>query len=195
MTKQTSARERVLAAYVDLLISDGPQAATLDAVAASAGVSKGGLLYHFKSKEALVEGLLAQLRDYAEQDFAAMDIDPEGCASYYVRTSVFGGTVFDRCIVAAQRLIQSDEDSVQQAFVDLHARWFELILRDIGDPAVARAIMLLGDGLYYNAALFGFPAGVKNFPSGVQKQDHGQENVDLDSLLSIVAKMRSDARS
>lgn len=188
MTKQPSARERVLASYVDLLISDGPQAATLDAVAASAGVSKGGLLYHFKSKEALVEGLLAQLREYAEQDFAAMAMDPDGCASYYVRTSIFGGTLFDRCIVAAHRLIQSDDDTVRHAFIELHARWFELILGDIGDHAVAQAVMLLGDGMYYNAALFGFPAGV-------QKRDEGQESMDLDSLLGIVAKMRSDARS
>ena len=188
MTKQPSARERVLAAYVDLLISDGPQSATLDAVAASAGVSKGGLLYHFKSKEALTDGLLAQLREYAEQDFAAMAADPDGCAIYYVRTSVFGGTPFDRTVVAAHRLIQSDDDTVRQAFIELHARWFELIHSDIRDLAVAKAVMLLGDGMYYNAALFGFPVGVK-------KGSDAQDGMDLDSLLAIVAKMRSDTRS
>ncbi len=39
-----SARDRVLDAYETLLIEAGPAAATLDAVAAGAGVSKGGLL-------------------------------------------------------------------------------------------------------------------------------------------------------
>ena len=78
MTTQPSARDRVLAAYEDLLIGDGPRAATLDAVAAAAGVSKGGLLYHFKSKEALTEGLLAKLRECAELDFAAMAAGPRG---------------------------------------------------------------------------------------------------------------------
>ncbi len=187
MTNQPPARERILAAYVDLLISDGPQAATLDAVAASAGVSKGGLLYHFKSKEALTEGLLARLREYAQLDFEEMAADPQGCASYYIRTSIFGGTPFDRTILAAQRLVQSDDNSVRQAFVEMHARWFELILGDIGDHAVAQAVMLLGDGMYYNAALFGFPTGPKN-------REDMQEGMDLDSLLAIVAKMRSDAR-
>lgn len=188
MTTQPSARERVLVAYEDLLISDGPRAATLDAVAASAGVSKGGLLYHFKGKEALTEGLLAKLHEYAALDFAAMAADPQGCASYYIRTSVFGSTPFDRVIVAAMRLSQSEDDTVRQAFSEIHARWFELILSDIGDPAVSRAVMLLGDGMYYNAALFGFPTGVK-------KHDDTQENMDVAALLAIVDKMRSDART
>lgn len=192
MTTQPPARERVLGAYEELLISDGPRAATLEAVAAAAGVSKGGLLYHFKSKEALTDGLLARLREGAELDFAAMAQDPEGCASYYIRTSVFGGTPFDRAIVAAHRLIQSDDDTVRQAFAELHARWFELILSDVGDPAVARAVMLLGDGLYYNAALFGFPTGV----GGSSKEaPASQEDVDLASLLKIVARMRSGTRA
>ncbi|MHA7306670.1 TetR/AcrR family transcriptional regulator [Arthrobacter sp. TMN-49] len=188
MTTQPSARDRVLSAYADLLIGDGPRAATLEAVAAAAGVSKGGLLYHFKSKEALTEGLLVRLKEGAEQDFAAMVQDPAGCASYYVRTSVFGGTPFDRAIVAAHRLIQSDDDTVREAFSALHARWYELILGDVGDPAVARVVMLLGDGLYYNAALFGFPTGVKN-------RSDSQEEVDVPSLLAIVEKLRSGTRS
>ncbi len=188
MTTQTSTRERILGAYEDLLIDDGPRAATLDAVAAAAGVSKGGLLYHFKSKEALTEGLLVKLREYAELDFAAMAADPEGCASYYVRTSVFGDTPFDRAIVAAHRLIQSDEDVVRLVFSEIHSRWFELIQSDITDAAVARAVMLLGDGLYFNATLFGFQTGVG---SAVNPQ----ERVDVASLLEVVARMKSGTRS
>ena len=40
---------------------------TLDAVAREAGVSKGGLLYHFPNKEALVAGLIAQELDAGER--------------------------------------------------------------------------------------------------------------------------------
>ena len=40
---------------------DGAAALTLDAVAAEAGVSKGGVLYHFGSKRALIDGLLDAL--------------------------------------------------------------------------------------------------------------------------------------
>lgn len=188
MTTQPSTPDRVLAAYEDLLINDGPRAATLDAVAAMAGVSKGGLLYHFKSKEALTEGLLQKLRELAAIDSDLMANDPQGSASYYVRTSVFGGTTFDRTIVAAMRLAQGDDSTVRAAFSEIHARWNQLILEDIGDAAVARAVMLLGDGLYYNAALFGLPATSKN--------DGGaSEGVDVQSLLAVVERMRPGTRT
>ena len=36
--------------------------ATMDATARAAGVSKGGLLYHFASKDALEAGLIERLR-------------------------------------------------------------------------------------------------------------------------------------
>ncbi|NVM93340.1 TetR/AcrR family transcriptional regulator [Arthrobacter wenxiniae] len=191
MTTQPSqppARSRVLQAYEDLLINDGPRAATLDAVAAAAGVSKGGLLYHFKSKEALTAGLVEKLGELAEVDFALMAKDPDGCAKYYVRTSVFGGTTFDRTVVAAMRLAQGDDTTVRAAFSKMHERWYQLILGDIGDPAIARAVMLIGDGLYYNAALFGLPAHVGN--------DAGPDgSVDVQSLLAVVERMGSAPRT
>lgn len=188
MTTQPSARDRVLQAYEDLLINDGPRAATLDAVAAAAGVSKGGLLYHFKSKEALTAGLVDKMRELAELDFDLMAKDPDGCAKYYVRTSVFGGTTFDRTVVAAMRLAQGEDSTVRAAFSEMHDRWYQLILGDLQDPAVARAVLLLGDGLYYNAALFGLPAHAGN--------DAGPNGgVDVQSLLGVVERMGSGTRA
>jgi AcrR family transcriptional regulator len=54
------ARERLLDAAERVVVESGATHLTLDAVAKSAGVSKGGLLYHFPSKEALLEGMLAR---------------------------------------------------------------------------------------------------------------------------------------
>ena len=73
-----SARDRVLDAYETLLIETGPGAATLDAVAAAANVSKGGLLYHFASKDALAAGLLARLRERSASDADAIRAAAEG---------------------------------------------------------------------------------------------------------------------
>lgn len=55
---RSDARERILDAA--LAVSDRVGAAhmTLDAVAAEAGVSKGGLLYHFASKDLLLKGVV-----------------------------------------------------------------------------------------------------------------------------------------
>ena len=51
-------RRRILDAAQDLARSTGPGNLSLDAVAAQAGVSKGGLLYHFPSKNRLMEALV-----------------------------------------------------------------------------------------------------------------------------------------
>lgn len=62
VAEQTSlvpARERILEAAERVVSEVGAARLTLDGVAHAAGVSKGGLLYHFPSKESLL-GALAQ---------------------------------------------------------------------------------------------------------------------------------------
>ena len=78
--RANNSREHILDTYVDLLIRSGERAATLDAVATAAKVSKGGLLYHFSSKKALLEALAERTLTLAEEDFAAMEHAPEGQA-------------------------------------------------------------------------------------------------------------------
>ena len=53
MSRPPHARESVLDAFEAILIDEGERAATMDATARAAGVSKGGLHYHFGSKDAL----------------------------------------------------------------------------------------------------------------------------------------------
>jgi len=50
-------RDRILDALETLLLDDGADKATLEAVASRAGVSKGGLLYHFPSKDAMMAAI------------------------------------------------------------------------------------------------------------------------------------------
>jgi AcrR family transcriptional regulator len=52
-----SAQDRILDAAEDLITTEGISGFTLDAVAQAAAVSKGGLLYHFSSKDSLISGL------------------------------------------------------------------------------------------------------------------------------------------
>lgn len=59
-------RDRLLDAVERLLVKGGVDAVRLDAVAAEAGVSKGGLLHHFPSKRALVSGVVQRLVDRFE---------------------------------------------------------------------------------------------------------------------------------
>ena len=68
MPRKPVAREKLLTAFEHLVLSEGERAATLDAVAARAGVSKGGLLYHFPHRQALVDAALARCEEMARED-------------------------------------------------------------------------------------------------------------------------------
>ncbi|WP_447971908.1 squalene--hopene cyclase [Nitrospira sp. M1] len=65
---QTSTRHSILETAIDVLVSDGVGALTLERVAQDAGLSKGGLLYHYEGKEQLLEGLI---------DLLVQDLDRE----------------------------------------------------------------------------------------------------------------------
>lgn len=60
-----SAKERLIEIATEIVGEAGVQALTLDAVAARAGITRGGLIYHFKTKDellgALVERLIVQI--------------------------------------------------------------------------------------------------------------------------------------
>lgn len=155
MARPPHARERVLDAYVRLLRDDGERAATMEAVAAAAGVSKGGLLYHFGSKEALAEALIERFEGLVAEHLEAMSASPEGPARYYVRSSVLTDTPLDVCYAAVQRLAQTAHGPAGEALERVHRAWLELIKDEIADDIAAAAIMLIGEGLYYHAALPG----------------------------------------
>jgi AcrR family transcriptional regulator len=76
-----SSREKILDAAVQVAIRDGILAMTLDAVAKEARVSKGGLIYHFKSKDDLIAAMLVQFRAKTQRIIearAAADPEPRG---------------------------------------------------------------------------------------------------------------------
>ncbi|WP_028280659.1 TetR/AcrR family transcriptional regulator [Arthrobacter sp. H5] len=169
-----SSRERILDSFEDILITDGERAATMEAVAAAADVSKGGLLYHFPSKEALVDGLGERLESHSARDLELMAADPEGPARYYVRTSMYENSPLDRALVAMARLAQQGHAKAQASFSSIQELWLAALEDQLGSRSVARAVKLMGDGLYYDAAFF---AGV-----GAERQTEDE----LRELLGVV---------
>ncbi|UNX56517.1 hypothetical protein MF406_00325 [Georgenia sp. TF02-10] len=60
------------------------------------------------------------------------------------------GSPLDRAIVAAVRL--SEEPGEATAVLDeLRTGWYDALLEELGDPALAHVVQLIGDGMYYNA--------------------------------------------
>lgn len=73
-----SSREKILDAAAELVSEIGSGRLTLDAVAERAGLSKGGLLYNFPTKEALLQGMIQRLIDevLAEKEALRRQAEP-----------------------------------------------------------------------------------------------------------------------
>jgi AcrR family transcriptional regulator len=67
MCPLSSSRDGILDAAQAVVLQVGAAHMTLDAVASKARVSKGGLLYHFPTKEALLKGLLKRRLRHLEE--------------------------------------------------------------------------------------------------------------------------------
>ncbi|WP_052338439.1 TetR/AcrR family transcriptional regulator [Luteimonas huabeiensis] len=80
---RANARERILDAALAVAEQVGAAHLTLDAVAAEAGVSKGGLLYHFASKDALLTAMVdRQIERYQSELERARRRYPETPGGY-----------------------------------------------------------------------------------------------------------------
>ena len=155
MSRPPRAREGVLDAFEALLITSGGRAATMDATARAAGVSKGGLLYHFASKDALEAGLLERLGALVEEDVSNMAAAPEGPVVYFLRTSVMDDDDLDRAIISVSRLAQGGSSAAVAALREMRARWQDVLRPHTKDAASLDLVMLVSDGLYFNNALQG----------------------------------------
>ncbi|MFD1913062.1 TetR/AcrR family transcriptional regulator [Halodurantibacterium flavum] len=86
--KKNDTRDRILEAAEELSRELGPGNVSLEAVAARAGVSKGGLLYHFPSKNSLMQAVVefAMHRFAAALDEPAQCCGPDGMLAAYIET-------------------------------------------------------------------------------------------------------------
>ena len=145
-------RDALLDAAEALLCEHGTQALTLAAVAARAGVSKGGLLYHFPTKEALIRGLVERL---IEEFDALIDGHQDGGPGSYTRAFVEANlaVVMDR---DPSRLLRrwatvsaaaSDPALLAQVREAMH-RWHDRPAADDPDPVAARIARLAAEGLW-----------------------------------------------
>ncbi len=154
-----SARNRILDAAESRILSAGPGGLVLDTIAADAGVSKGGLLYHFPSKEALVAGLCERMLDGFERTLASLT-EADGSAgswtrAYLASTVTESGRPADESAqLMAAILATLGRDSAHLEAVREHfARWHRRIAQDGIDPNAAIIVRLAADGLWLSSLL------------------------------------------
>jgi AcrR family transcriptional regulator len=144
-----SRQVQLLDAAVAVIRRDGAAALTLDAVAAEAGASKGGVLYHFASKRALIEGLLDRWLDDFEAQLTGDDL-----LAAYVRACDLSDVDPDRSASEFGMLAgMIQEPEVLEIARERYAEWMARMLTDAADPVDAWLVRLAADGLWYSDLL------------------------------------------
>jgi len=152
-------RQVILEAAGRVVLASGASGLTLEAVAAEAGLSKGGLLYHFASKEDLLTGMVERLVELTEtriEDSARHD-QGEGrwCRGYLAACAVdpSGRDPFDRLATSVLAAAANDPGLLAPLRAKEQA-WQERRRADGLDPVTAAVVRLAADGLWMND-LFG----------------------------------------
>ena len=130
---------------------DGAQALTLDAVAEEAEVSKGGLLYHFKSKRDLVEGMVERwLAEFQRE----MDEEDAEFIRGYIKASAPEGNELGMLAALVA------DPSLLVAVRKQYGIWQDRVEREGRDPVDATVARLAADGLWLAELLgMGPPTG------------------------------------
>jgi AcrR family transcriptional regulator len=140
-SRSERSRKAALAAALTIIARDGPGRLTLDAIAQESGLSKGGLMHQFRTKEAVLKALLEQ--QFAHfNDFTRDFRSKLGAASAQPELATQ---------IATSREIIAQQNSVAQAMLaalasdpnllvearDLDAARVKAIKKEAADPELA----------------------------------------------------------
>jgi AcrR family transcriptional regulator len=169
-------RQHILEAANQIVQREGAAHLTIDAVAREAGLSKGGVLYHFPSKNALVEGMITLLCEGFESDLAqALTREKAGSGQWlraYIRASTQTTQEENDATTGLLAAVATKPhllDPIRRDF----ARWQEQAEHDGLSPALATVLRLAVDGLWF-AELFGLAP-----PQGRLREEVLQALLDL----------------
>ncbi len=148
--RRNNSREVILDAAEQVAVKRGAGKVSLDSVAEEAGLTKGGVLYSFPSKEALIEGMLTRLTSTYQPLFEQAWTERQGQANPSIKASVQVTRQLDdlhpniaMAILAAAAQNLSMLDPLREQF----ARRYRKISTESKDPQLATALWAAAEGL------------------------------------------------
>lgn len=156
MSQEKGTRDRILDAAEEVVLRDGVARLTLEAVAAAAGTSKGGLLYHFPTRDSLVRAMVDRLGAAFERDLELCgQADAGGPGSFtrsYVRATFAppsgGESERERRLGAALIAGVASDPALLESLRSRFAAWQARVEADGLPVARATAVRLAADGLW-----------------------------------------------
>ncbi|PSB58283.1 TetR family transcriptional regulator [Chamaesiphon polymorphus CCALA 037] len=177
-------RDRLLQATSHIIQTQGIERLTLDAVAKEAKVSKGGLLYHFSTKEALIAGVVQSLMDEFDADIdreLALDRSPESPGRWlraYVNAT-FNGKPLPTTLISSLALVATSNPDLLELVQSRFDAWQQKISVSGLDPVRANLVRLAADG-FGDTEMFG-----RTLPNAALRED----------LLAMLLAMIQEAES
>lgn len=155
-TRAGNSREALIDAAETVVLRDGGGTLTLDLVAAEAGVSKGGLLYHFPSKDSLIEAMIERLiRTFAGSLELALQSEPQTNGRF---TRALVRSMLDRPrkqaekesrMSAALLAAVANQPKLLVPVQAAYAQWMKAIASDGLPPDRTLAVFAALDGIWF----------------------------------------------
>lgn len=152
-----STRENIIDAAMAVVREQGVGKLTLDAAAKMAGLSKGGVLYHFKSKDDLISGMVQRMIESCESlslEYYEAEADgPYRYARALVRTTFDPRGPASDPIGGALLAAVGVNPELLAPFHEKFQEWMEQVESDSPDPALSGLICLALDGYVFDRML------------------------------------------
>ena len=181
----------ILTAAERVALRDGVLRLTVEAVAREAKLSKGGVLYHFATKESLIQAMLDRLIQYCEQEMTQHqqnDAAPGRWTRAYVRKTLApltpypGEAAFPKSKEVGAGLIvaAATNPKLLEPLRKRFRTWQRAIERDGISPTRATVVRLAVDGLWLADVL-----GIWSLSDKLRRQV-------LNELLRLTCETRPD---
>jgi AcrR family transcriptional regulator len=147
-----STQDKIIDAAMAVVREQGVARLTIDEAARAAGVSKGGVLYHFKSKDDLIGAMVTRLIDQCEalqqHHYDQLPAEPNRWAKAALLAAFDpGGPARDPVGGALLAAVTVNRELVRP-LDDKAKEWVKRIRSDSPDPELAMLVTLAMDGLW-----------------------------------------------
>ncbi|WP_179106478.1 TetR/AcrR family transcriptional regulator [Terribacillus halophilus] len=147
-------KEKILDATAELILEEGVSNVTLAKIAKKTAISKGGLLYHYHTKEALFQELnFAAIREFEEAMARHLAEQPNGKGAFtraYALATLEDikreGTPRSTALIS----IFSDYPEIMAVWQEGYTRWQQRFEQDGLTWEAAATIRFVCDGLWFN---------------------------------------------
>lgn len=152
-----SSKERALDAALEIVLESGAGHLTFDALSEKSGISRGGLLYNFPSKQALLKDLIRRYVQQSRRDMDAVETDEPSARNSAIRKLVeqrLSSPSHDSRAAASVMAAMAEDPALVEPVREFHNELADEIRATSERPDLAFVAWMALEGLYIQE-LFG----------------------------------------